>query len=267
MQARPVATSSPTSAASAIEPLAELGGGAGNFLRAYDPSAGVDVIEGGDADAYGENVDQQFPLASVAKVPIMLALLSQTMQQARPLSSDEAQLLTSMIENSDNDSTQALWDELGGGPAVQSYIDSTGIAGMHLIDGEDWGDSTASPHALAELLYELASGKLLDAPRTSLALDLLENVEADQRWGVAAAFPDDSAVAIKDGWYPTDAGPWWLNSAGISTSRGDPTVLVIMTDDQPSFDGGTQVIEGIASRVGQVIYGSAVSPTAAPGTP
>ena len=67
---------------------------------------------------YLYNVPKQFYMASSVKVPIMLTLLTQLEQQGREPNAEEMSLLTTMIENSNNDSAQALFDEIGGAPGA-----------------------------------------------------------------------------------------------------------------------------------------------------
>ncbi len=147
-----------------------------------------------------------------------------------------------MIDNSDNDSATSLWREAGGGAALRSDLDGMGISGITLVDGHDWGDSTASPQAVADLLFKLARGEILDAPDRTLALQLLSDVEVEQRWGVTAGFFRASTASVKDGWYPNDDG-WWVNSAGLEFVRGMPEIIVTLTSGQPSLEAGIAMIE------------------------
>ena len=133
---------------------------------------------------YGQDADRQFPMASLVKIPIMLAFLNEEVHEGDDISDADDSLIQTMIENSDNDSASELWDLVGGGAAVQSYVDGLGITGMSLNTGEAWGDSTTSAQALATLLYKLAAGELLDTRCTEIAVNLLRSVEPDQRWGV-----------------------------------------------------------------------------------
>ena len=106
----------------------------------------------------------------------MLTFLNEEAHDGDDITDADESLLQAMIENSDNDSASALWDLVGGGAAIQSYVDGLGITGMSLNMGEAWGDSTASAQALATLLYKLAAGELLDTRCTEIAVKLLRSV-------------------------------------------------------------------------------------------
>ena len=80
---------------------------------------------------YTYNADAQFIMGSSIKVPIMLTFLNETEGQGREPDDNEMYLLTTMIENSDNDSAATLYyDTEGGAPAVASYLQGIGITGM-----------------------------------------------------------------------------------------------------------------------------------------
>ncbi|HEY2302510.1 MAG TPA: hypothetical protein VGH66_11480, partial [Acidimicrobiales bacterium] len=64
--------------------------------------------------------------ASIVKVEILGTLLSQAQAEGRGLTTTEEATATSMIEVSDNDSAPALWDEVGGAPAVAAFDRSVG---------------------------------------------------------------------------------------------------------------------------------------------
>jgi beta-lactamase class A len=240
-----------------VEPLASLSEAAAGLL-ADQAAGGVAVIAPSSGRTYGIRANDQFPLASVAKVLIMLTLLDEEMRQDQSPDGDQMELLRSMITTSDNDSADELWSEIGGGAAVERYLESMGVNGFSMNDDDDWGHSTASPLAVATLLLKLATGAALDRNRRDIAVGLLSEVEPDQRWGVSVAFPDSATIGIKDGWYPDDAG-WWVNSAGVDWSSASPMVMVVMLGDQPSFDDGVAAIESTATLVADAIHANAAA--------
>ena len=58
-------------------------------------------------------------------------------------------------------------------------------------------------------------------------------------------------IALKNGWYPTTAGGWRVNSAGlISDDRGEPRyVIAVLTAGQPDLDYGIATIEEITRQI------------------
>ena len=77
---------------------------------------------------YTYNAPNQFIAASSMKVPIMLTFLDMIERQGRGPTSHEMALLTTMIENSNNDSASALYyGEIGGAGGVASYLQSVSV--------------------------------------------------------------------------------------------------------------------------------------------
>jgi hypothetical protein len=219
------------------------------FARARPPIVGAAVYVPSRDVVYVQNADEQVPTASIAKVFVMLVLLEQARQDGRPASEDELALLWPMITESDNDATSELWERIGRGPAVASYLRAVGVEGITPDGGTSWGVSFASARGMALLLGKLAGGALLDAPSRALAMRMLESVVPAQRWGITAGTVSDAGdrVGVKNGWYPGNEG-WRVNSVGIVTpSTGVPYAIAIVTDLRPSWDEGIETIEGIAA--------------------
>lgn len=242
---------------SANEPLSlsshaldELVPQASAYLDTRAGDIGIAVIVPDEGVVYSYNGDALFDMASIAKVPIMLSVLDQADQDAISLTPAEEQLLQAMITYSDNDAADALWWDVGGAPAVGAYLDSIGVKGIQPDPDGYWGESLASPKAMAQLLSELIQGEALDASGRALAVDLMGEVTPTQRWGVMADIDGETSpgwtVGLKNGWYPADDG-WWVNSVGfVVPDGGQPYVIAIMTDEQPSLDYGIDTIETVA---------------------
>ncbi|HJN93593.1 MAG TPA: hypothetical protein QGF05_12835 [Dehalococcoidia bacterium] len=62
--------------------------------------------------------------------------------------------------------------------------------------------------------------------------------------------PAGWTVALKNGWFPVDAG-WRVHSAGIVRDGRDVPrfVIVILSSEQPEFEYGVQGIEAISRAV------------------
>ena len=149
---------------------------------------------------YTYDEDGQFITGSSIKVPIMLTLLNLTESQGREPDDNEMSLLTTMIENSNNDSAAALYyGETGGAAGVTSYLQSIGINGLN-ADPDAFGWSLITPQAMVNLLTLLYEGKILTTTDRALALNLMENIEPDQQIGVGDTAPSGATVAMKDGW-------------------------------------------------------------------
>ena len=244
-----------------VKPLTSLSSGAARYLESRAPAWGIAVASPADAVLYAQNGDVQLELASVVKVLVALAVMDAAQHEGRYVDRFELSLLWPMITLSDNDSTTELWDQLGGGRGLGSYLASIGATEIKPHDGPSWGTSTASARSLAVVLSRAAFGNLLNAEHRVLFLSLLQNVTPSQRWGISAGAEVDAAtvpvVGIKDGWYPADAG-WRVNSVGFVVGAGDQPfyTITVLTNYQPSWEYGIRTIEGAAEEVNSVLLGS-----------
>ena len=227
------------------------------FARSRPPTWGVAVIVPSQNLVYAENADVEVPTASVVKVLIMLTALEEARQDHRPPSEAELALLWPMITESDNDATSELWEDVGRGQAVSSYLKSIGVVGFTPDPTTFWGVSFVSARAMATALAKLLSGDILDESSRALATKLLESVIPEQRWGVTAGTDAEKGdrVGIKDGWYPGEEG-WRVNSAGIVHPRtGAPYAIAVVSDGRPSWKEGIDTIEGIAAPLNGSLRG------------
>jgi hypothetical protein len=168
----------------------------------------------------------QVPLRSASVIKVAIAVM--VLGRGRPLSRGQRVDLAAMIENSDNDAAQRLWN-LGGGAAGLTALARRLDLRATVADPEGaWGFTLTTAQDLATLGLALADGVALDPAGTATLLDLMRHVESDQAWGIAAAVRG-GAPAIKNGWYPDDdRDDWRVHCLGLI---GDPptSVLSIMT--------------------------------------
>jgi beta-lactamase class A len=235
-----------TAAMDALSPdlaayLAGLGGRVGVVVE--DVSRGI---------TYSYNGDAGFTVASSVKVPIMLALLTQLEALHRGPNGDEMSLLTTMIENSNNDSAQALYEEIGDAPGLSAFMQSVGISGLNAASGA-WGWSTISPAAMVRLLALLQGGQILTPADRALAFNLMENVESDERVGVGTMAPSGAMVALKDGWVNEPDGLWAMNSSGIVMVHGETYIIAIYTGEGATLDDGWAITEHVCDAVARAL--------------
>ena len=157
-------------------------------------------------------------------------------------------LLTTMIENSNNDSASALYGEIGGAAGLASFMQTIGVSGLSPIDGS-WGYSVITPQAMVDLLTLLNNGKILTAPDRTTALQLMESVEPDQQVGVGDTASIGSTVAMKDGWVPGPDSYWAMNTSGIVTSGSGTYIISVYTQEQPSLEDGQDITRNVCSMV------------------
>lgn len=224
-----------------------------SYLRDHGDSVGAMVYDTTDDICYSYNMHGQFTVASSVKVPIMLTFLAMTEGQGREPNDQEMALLTSMIEQSNNDSAQALWDEIGGGWAVQAFLQAHGIAEFAPDISDGWGWSTISPAAMVTLLTLLHGGNMLTAQDRALALSLMSHTESDQQIGVGDTAPAGASVAMKDGWVPGPDGLWVMNSSGIVTIGHKTYIISVYSQHLPSLDEGWEIVRHVCGEVAHAL--------------
>jgi hypothetical protein len=102
---------------------------------------------------------------------------------------------------------------------------------------------------MVKLLTRLYEGSILTAADRHLALDLMEHVEADQRWGVGDTAPKGAIVAMKDGWVPGPDGLWAVNSSGIVVTSREAYVIAVYTRANSSLGAGQSTVRRICRLV------------------
>ena len=172
--------------ASSVESLAAKFPAAAALIEAAAERVAV-AVRTPDGQIHTGGDDGTFALASVAKVPVMVATLERARVEARSLTVHERTLLRQMIIHSDNDATDALWSSLGGGAGVAILLEALGSSGIDYAPDHQWGDSRATALAIAQLLDLLVDEASPVAAEARLeAIALMEAVVADQRWGASA---------------------------------------------------------------------------------
>ncbi len=198
--------------------------------------------------------------ASVVKVDVLEALLAQ-----RPggLPATDQALAQRMIEDSDNDAATTLWDTVGGASGIRAFnahvgLNATAPSACVQCPGfpwPGWGLTTTTPLDQIALLRQLVSpsGSVLTAPERDYALRLMENVTADQRWGVSGGVPAQATVALKNGWLPLNAAQtdWQVNSVGWVSGLGRDYLIAVLSTQNPSEAYGIETISELSALVWQ----------------
>jgi hypothetical protein len=116
-----------------------------------------------------------------------------------------------------------------------------------------WGSLEASPADVAGFLEMLASGVLLDAESTQVAMNLLSRIDKDQAWGVTAgASSPGTRVYLKNGWFPDEDG-WRINSVGEIEGPQGAYFMAVFAYPADTMAKGVDLVEGIASSVNAIM--------------
>ncbi|MBO2445819.1 serine hydrolase [Actinomadura barringtoniae] len=213
--------------------------------RDGDLAVAVRDVKSGAAFSYGGGLRPA--TASIVKVDILMALLLR-----HGLSTTERSLAENMIRHSDNASTTALWNALGGGDALAKANRRFGLKSTVPGPGGAWGSTTTSAADQVRLLNALTSSKSpLSAARRRYVLGLMGSVATDQAWGVSAGAADGDDVALKNGWLPrtVDGGAWTINSIGRISGDDHDYLIAVVSRGHPSMAAGVATVEHVATLV------------------
>ncbi|MFF8974692.1 serine hydrolase [Streptomyces sp. NPDC014995] len=183
--------------------------------------------------------------ASLAKVNILAALLLRAQRERRSLTPWETGNAAAMIQSSDNDSTDALWRHIGGGPGLTDANRTLGLTSTQAGPGPNWGlTRTTAADQLALLTAVFAAPSPLSEASRRLIQTFMGRIDADQDWGVSAA---GSHWQLKNGWLPRrHSQRWVINSMGRVEAHGSTFYLVILSHGSRTMSHGISTVERAA---------------------
>ncbi len=180
--------------------------------------------------------------ASTIKLAIVVDLLTRTYAGKITLTDTDRQQINAMLHASDNDAADALWTRYGG-PDHQIFnrdFPRYGLTDLAPQRGFSaiypyWGFQKTTANDLDRLInYTLTR---LNPTDTATIVAAMQNVDADQQWGVWGAGPA-MAPGNKNGW-SLEQGGWVINSVGFA-GPGQRYTLAVMNalGDQGGYDEG-----------------------------
>jgi Beta-lactamase enzyme family len=198
--------------------------------------------------------------ASVVKLDILETLLAEHRASGTALRPSEMSLARSMIEDSDNNAATSLWDDVGGPRRIAEFNASVGLTDTTPsqcvtcagFPWPGWGlTTTTTPDQVSLLRQIVQPGDLLGDADRAYALQLLESVTPDQRWGVSGGVPAGVTVALKDGWLPMDSSgsDWQINSVGWICGDGRNYLIAVLTTGNPTEQYGIDTIDQLSAMV------------------
>jgi hypothetical protein len=135
-----------------------------------------------------------------------------------------------MIEVSDNNAATALFNYVGGAPAVENWDRSVGLTGTTVVS--NWGVSTTTATDQLRLLETYATpNPTLDAASREYGLSLLSQVEPSQIFGVNFGIGPGTLQAVKTGRLPS-VGVY--NAFGWVKGDGRDYLIATLTQSVPS---------------------------------
>jgi Beta-lactamase enzyme family len=215
----------------------------------YDLTSGKSWTVGRSAQAQDE--------ASIVKLDILEALLA---RHRDGLPAADRPLAQQMIEDSDNDAATALWDAAGAASGIRAFNNAAGLthtvpSACVLCAGFPWPGwgltTTVPPDQIALLRLLVQPNALISSVDRNAALRLMENVTAEQRWGVSGGVPARVRIALKNGWLPlNDADTdWQINSVGWISGQGRNYLIAVLTTGNPTETYGIGTIDKLSAMV------------------
>jgi hypothetical protein len=246
-----------TTTTTSLGPIAMANQAIAAWARSRQGSTAISIGDVDDGVVTDLGVAPQVPvrIASVMKVSIAIGILRQLHAQGLTVSSTIMADLTSMIEQSDNDAAERLWEYEGASDALLVTTRTAGLTQTAYQVGHGWGFSLTTAHDQARLEAMLAGGHMLDPQSTQLVLNLMHHVVSSEQWGFADSVPPAIAPGIKNGWYEdTDAPVWRIHCTAIfdSSLLAHPFSIAVMTR-YPATLGmgyGEDTCRGVAHRLG-----------------
>jgi len=179
---------------------------------------------------------------STMKVPVAIA--------ADAAGKADQSLVTRAITASDNSAAESLWSALGSpsqaGAATEHQLaaagdSSTRVQTQVVRSGfSSFGQTDWSLDAQTRFVAGLPC-----VPDAGPVLNLMQQVEGDQRWGLGTL---GGSPAFKGGWGPGTDGGYLVRQMGIVRIGGKPVALTIINKPASgSFDAGTSNLSRIAS--------------------
>lgn len=222
------------------------------YLAARGRNTGVMVYDVTRGVAYAYNSGGLFIMASSAKVALMVSYLEHIEGLKRGPNSYDRSLLTAMIEHSDNNAAQVIYDTLGYGAGQRSHMRAWGITD-YVDNPAGWGWAKWSPNDMARLLSLLQTGKVLNDSDRTLAFYLMSHIERDQQFGVGDSAPDDAQFWMKNGWVTGPDGAWNVNSSGIVKVGSETYIVSVYNGELGSFSQGLDIVDHVCGAIGKAL--------------
>ncbi|OCF91475.1 hypothetical protein AW168_06865 [Nocardia brasiliensis] len=221
--------------------VAELQAGVrGHLGLAIMPVGGDQVVSFGDWSTG--------PAWSTMKVPLTIAAL-------RRDSSSSNYAASAAITASDNAAADTLWQSLGSGQdaaqAVQSVLREGGDSKTTVPATRSRPEHSAFGQADWSLTEQVRfASRLPCLPATANVIDLMEQVQPSQRWGLGAF----SGAEFKGGWGPDPKGAYLVRQFGvISAPSGRIAVAFAAQADSGAFSDGMTILDKLATLISQHI--------------
>jgi beta-lactamase class A len=229
----------------------------GPIARSDHGSIAVGIVDETSGKQASYHSGMRFHSASVENADMLATLLLQYQREGMSLSPYAAMLATNMMEYSDNNAANGIWDLEGGQAGLQAANRALGLRQTRLGAGGYWGLTSTTVTDQLRLLADLSGASSpLHAAARRYALGLMSNAMSGQRWGACAAMPSAASrgrgCAIRDGWVP-DPMRWVVNSIGVVRLHGQELLIAVLSKDNRSQSSGMRLVKAAAAVAARLI--------------
>jgi hypothetical protein len=191
---------------------------------------------------YGYRPDHEEWSASVVKAMLMVAYLDLPSVRRRALGPADRDVVGPMIEASDNDDAQEVFDTVGqeGLGALARRVGMT-----HFATSPIWGETRVTARDQTRFFLHIDS---YVAPRhRSYAMRLLRSIVPWERWGIGRVAPRGWRLYFKGGW---GYGTGLVDHQVALLVRGCARVsIAVLTMYDGSHPYGKQTLQGMFARL------------------
>jgi beta-lactamase class A len=211
---------------------------------------GVAAINLMSGERLSWHADDEFPSASVMKLPILVELERQVAAGNLSWTDSLRAEVSAMIAISDNTAANEIADAVHP-QSVNDTMAKLGLSGTHFVNlfndarsSSNPGENQTTPGNMARLLEMIATDQIV-GPQVSADIRSLLARNAD-RSKLVRSLPADAQVSHKSGWYDGVA-----NDVGIVSVNRVPTrwVIAVFSENLPDAETGNQLVAAISKTV------------------
>lgn len=201
------------------------------------------AVVNSDGAFRGEHADRLYAAASVVKSMLLAAEMRRLKHEGAEVDSETDSLLRAMITMSDNSAADAIYARVGDA-GLFAAAERAGMT-QFTVAGH-WGNAQIAAGDMARFFADL--DRQFPREFREYAKGLLGSVIESQRWGIPAVAGDGWSVRLKGGWLPDHA--LVHQAAELRERDGSRSLaIVVLTDDEPSFEYGIETVQGVAARL------------------
>lgn len=218
-----------------------------SVIAQSNATVGLYVFEIESGLALGINERIHFPMQSVYKIPLAIAVLNRVEKGEIALKQVES-LLMSAISDSDNPASEKLFELIGGTKTANDFMHKNGFSDIRIGNTPEQPDTgykySCTPKEMSRLLERLYKGKLLNKEHTRLLLNYM--IESKSSTRLKGMLPAETVVAHKIG-----TGTHTCHDVGIIYLPNEKhlAISVFVNDAKGSMEETERIIAVLTKQV------------------